>query len=57
MKIPETVWKRAEQDMVRRERYDRIRRGLIVPATRGTPTVMARDSDGRWWPNSNFVTR
>lgn len=51
----EAVWRRAEYNMLRRERMDRIRRGVIIPFTRGVPNVMARDKDGRWWPNKNFV--
>ena len=53
--IDEQTWKKAERHMVRRERVERIRRGVIVPATRGLPNVMARDASGRWWPNRNFT--
>lgn len=53
--MTEDLWKRAERDMVRRERVKRIHSGVIVSAARGLPNVMARDFSGKWWPNSNFV--
>lgn len=49
----EVVWRRAERDILRRERVRLFRNGTIRPA--GLPTIMAKDASGKWWPNSNFV--
>lgn len=44
------IWTAAEQNMVRRERQSRIRRGLIVPAYKLRPQMMVKDETGRWCP-------
>jgi len=50
------VWdNRADRDILRRERVRLVRNGTIIPASRGLAVPMAKDSSGKWWPNSNFV--
>lgn len=51
----EAVWRKAERDILRRERVRLIQNGTITPVHRVGPSVMVKDKDGRWWPNSNFV--
>lgn len=46
----DAIWKRAEADQVRRERFSRIRRGRIVPAFQMKPQLMIKDATGRWCP-------
>lgn len=51
--IPEDVWRRAERDQLRRERVRLFRNGTLKGV--GLPNIMAKDKDGKWWPNANFV--
>ena len=51
----ENAWRRAERDILRRERSRLIQNGTITPVHRALPQPMVKDKDGRWWPNANFV--
>lgn len=51
----EQIWKMAEQNMARRERYRLIRLGRIVPEHRMQPQLMVRDTNGRWTPQIKGV--
>lgn len=55
--LTEAVWREAERNMTRRERVRLVRNGTIIPFTRGVPNIMAKDANGKWWPNSNFITK
>lgn len=54
--IPEQTWRKAEQNMARRERFRLVRLGRIVPVFRSTPQLMVREEStdgatlGRWCP-------
>lgn len=55
MTINTDTWRKAEQNMIRRERVARIHNGTIIPAFCGLTVPMAKDSSGKWWPNENFT--
>ena len=47
--VSEAVWRLAESNMARRERFRYVRMGRIVPAHRMQPQLMVKDG-GRWVP-------
>ena len=48
-KLTEEVWRKAERNQLRRERFRLVRKGVIVPAFRMKPQMMVKEG-GRWVP-------
>lgn len=46
----EGSWRMFEKTLLARERARLIREGVIVPADRMKPQMMARDHNGVWYP-------
>jgi hypothetical protein len=48
--LTEAVWRKAEVNMLRRERNRLIRLGRITPIHRMPPQMLVKDENGRWCP-------
>lgn len=46
----EMIWRAAERNMIRRERVNRIKKGIITPEYGMKPQMMVKDATGRWCP-------
>ena len=46
--LNDSLWRKAESNMARRERNRLIRLGRIVPAFRMKPTPLFKDESGNW---------
>lgn len=44
------VWRLAHRDQVRRERFSRIKRGIITPYFNMKPQMMIKNKQGDWVP-------
>lgn len=63
--VPESAWRKMERALVARERWDRIRRGIITTVGNGEPRMMEKREDGEsqpqgcdcWWPVINRYER
>ncbi len=49
-KIDEATWRKAESNMLRRERIHLVRKGVITPIGRMPPQMLVKDDAGRWCP-------
>lgn len=48
--ISEGLWRRAERDMMHRERVRLIRRRIISPVCDLQPQMMVKNAEGQWMP-------
>lgn len=48
--ISEGLWRRAERDMMHRERVRLIRRRIIRPLCDMQPQMMVKNAEGQWIP-------
>lgn len=46
----ETAWRRFERAQLRNERFQLIKKGVIIPAYRMPPQLMVKNADGVWIP-------
>lgn len=53
----ERMWKYHNKYLLRKERLDRIRRGIIRPEARMQPQMMVKDDRGRWCPEIKIWIR
>ncbi len=52
--IDEATWKKAEINIMRRERQRLFRLGFIKPAHKLKPQMMVQDESGRWCPQLGY---
>lgn len=53
----EMVWRLAERDMIRRERFRRIQKGVISPYHKMKPQMMVKNQEGNWVPEVKGLTQ
>jgi hypothetical protein len=53
----ELCWRLAERDMIRRERFRRILRGIIKPYYKMKPQMMIKNKQGGWVPEVKGLTQ
>lgn len=44
----EMAWRRFERAQVRNERFQLIKKGVIIPSFRMPPQMMVKNADGTW---------